>query len=90
MTCSRTGNLDAVNLLLARHANVNAMETRHGQTALMWAVAEKHSEIVRALIEHRGRRQSPFKRWFHTAAVCRAAGRSGCRPHAARGRSECE
>jgi len=51
MTTSRTGSLDAVRLLLARGVDGNAQETL-GQTALMWAVARKHSEVARALVEH--------------------------------------
>ena len=51
MTCARTGNVDAVKSLLAREARVNASETQLGQTALMWAIAEKHPEAARALIE---------------------------------------
>ena len=50
MTCSRTGNLTAVNLLLGHEAHANASEPHGGQTALMWAVAEKHPEVVKALI----------------------------------------
>ena len=49
MRCARTGSLDGVNFLLARGANVNAKESRREQTALMWAIAEKHS----------GRRERP-------------------------------
>ncbi len=52
MTCARTGALDAVKLLLAHGANVNAKENKRGQTALMWAVAERHVEVAPALIEH--------------------------------------
>jgi ankyrin len=52
MLASRAGSLPAVNALLARGANVNALETTHGQTALMWAVANKHAEITRVLLEH--------------------------------------
>ena len=52
MTCARTGNIDAVKLILAREPHVNAKETQLGQTALLWAVAEKHPDVVRALIEH--------------------------------------
>ena len=52
MTCARTGSLEGVNLLLAHGANVNAKETRREQTALMWAVAEKHAEIASVLIGH--------------------------------------
>src|ERR1019366_5867217 len=40
MTAARTGKIDALNLLLTDGAEVNAKETEHGQTALMWAAAE--------------------------------------------------
>jgi len=50
MTCARSGNVDAVNALLARGADVNAKETRGEQTALMWAVAERHPQAAQALI----------------------------------------
>jgi ankyrin repeat protein len=42
MTCARSGNAKAVNALLVRGAKVNAKETGHEQTALMWAVAQSH------------------------------------------------
>jgi ankyrin repeat protein len=51
MSCARTGNLEAVKLLMARGANVNAREKGRGQTALMWAAAARHPEIVKTLIE---------------------------------------
>jgi ankyrin repeat protein len=51
MTCARTGNAAAVKLLIAHEARVNAQETWRGQTALMWAVAERHPEVVQALID---------------------------------------
>jgi len=50
MTCARTGNVDAVESLLARGARVNHRETVRGQTALMWAVAEKHASVAAALV----------------------------------------
>ena len=50
MTCARSGGVDAVRQLLASGANVNTHETVRGQTALMWAVAEKHVEVGNALI----------------------------------------
>jgi len=51
MTCSRTGNVDAVKSLLAGGADPNAKESRRGQSALMWAVAQKHAHVTQALIE---------------------------------------
>ena len=52
MRCTQTGNVEAVKSLLVRGANVNANESRRGQTALMWAAAAKHPEVVRVLIDH--------------------------------------
>ena len=51
MTAARTGNVDAVKLLIARGADVNAREQWFGETALMWAAAENHADAVRALAE---------------------------------------
>ncbi|OFW00945.1 MAG: hypothetical protein A3G20_06125 [Acidobacteria bacterium RIFCSPLOWO2_12_FULL_59_11] len=51
MMCARTGGVEAVRSLVAAGANVNAMEAGKGQTALMWAVANRHPETVKALIE---------------------------------------
>ena len=48
MTAARTGRVEPVKLLLARGADVNARE-RKGQTALMWAAAEGHVEVIQAL-----------------------------------------
>jgi uncharacterized protein len=52
MTASRGGGLEIVRLLLARHANVNAVERVRGQTALMWAAAASHPDIVDLLIRN--------------------------------------
>jgi cytohesin len=49
MLVARTGNVDALTLLLAKGANVNAAETRTGTTALMWAALENRAEAVRVL-----------------------------------------
>src|SRR5437899_9696487 len=53
MICARTGNAETVKLLLSYEANPNAKENEQGHTALMRAVAAKHSEVVRTLIDHR-------------------------------------
>jgi ankyrin repeat protein len=51
MRASRTGSVAVVRALLARNAFVNAAETERGQTALMWAVSQRHPEVVRLLLE---------------------------------------
>jgi uncharacterized protein len=50
MVASRTGNIEAVRLLLDHHAHVNAKEGARDQTALMWAVSERHADVVRELV----------------------------------------
>jgi len=50
MTAARTGNPDAVTLLLDRRADVNAKDPVRAQTALMWAVTENHPDIVKLLV----------------------------------------
>lgn len=51
MTAARTGNVGAVKWLLANGAHVNAQEYSRGQTALMWAVAEKRPDVVKLLVD---------------------------------------
>ncbi|MBI3894419.1 MAG: ankyrin repeat domain-containing protein [Acidobacteria bacterium] len=53
MTTASIGSMDVLKLLVAHGVDVNAKEPREGQTALMWAVQEKHPEVVRMLIEGR-------------------------------------
>jgi uncharacterized protein len=50
MTCAKTGTTDAVRLLVEFGAKIDASEPSQGQTALMWAIAEKHPDVVQALI----------------------------------------
>jgi ankyrin repeat protein len=50
MTCAKTGSADAVRILIEYGADVNAKEPGQNQTALMWAAAERHSDVVGALI----------------------------------------
>ena len=51
MRCARTGSAAAVKALLAKKAQVDARNTEQGQTALMWAVAQKHPEAANELIK---------------------------------------
>ena len=50
MTCARSGDAAAVRMLLGHGADVNATEPTQHQTALMWAAAERHVDVVRTLI----------------------------------------
>ena len=47
---ARTGKVDAAQLLLDHHATVDAREKWGGQTALMWASARRHPEMMQLLI----------------------------------------
>jgi uncharacterized protein len=51
MLASRSGDIAAVRLLLSHKANPNAKENSSGQTALMWAAAGGHPDVVLALAE---------------------------------------
>ncbi len=51
MTCARTGSVDAVKRLVEFGANIEAREPKEGQTALMWAAAEHHADVVKALLD---------------------------------------
>jgi ankyrin repeat protein len=70
IAASRAGRLDAVKLLLEAGAAVNAADTLQDQTALMWAAAEGHADIVSALLEgradpNRGARVTAIKKREH-------------------------
>lgn len=52
MLASHIGSLKIAELLTAKGANVNAVESFRGQTALMWAAAESHPDVVDLLIAH--------------------------------------
>jgi ankyrin repeat protein len=51
MTAARTGTLASVKALLAHGARMDGKDDRRGQTALMWAAAEGHADVVQALID---------------------------------------
>ena len=52
MVVARTGNVETANLLLEYGAEVNATERFGGQSALMWASAQRQPGMVRLLLEH--------------------------------------
>jgi ankyrin repeat protein len=52
MLASGLGAVEVAKLLIAKGANVNAVETFRGQTALMWAAAENHPDVVDLLLAH--------------------------------------
>jgi len=64
MTCARSGSADAIRILLAGDADVNAKEPAQNQTALMWAAAEHHPDVVRTLIEAKADLQARTKSGF--------------------------
>ncbi len=49
MAVARGGNVDAARLLVEARADVNARESFGGQTALMWAAAQRQPEMVKFL-----------------------------------------
>jgi ankyrin repeat protein len=51
MTAARSGKLDAVLPLLKRGAKIDGIESARGQNAMMWAAAEGHTAVVKALLE---------------------------------------
>lgn len=51
MTCARSGSVDAVKRLVEYGAAIEAREPDQHQTALMWAAAEHHLNVVQALID---------------------------------------
>ena len=51
MIAARQGNIAAVRSLIAHGADVSAKEGAQGQTALMWAVAQRRPRVVSVLLE---------------------------------------
>ena len=69
MTASRTGSAGAVRLLASHGADLNAREHTRGQTALMWAVAQQHPDVVETLVvlgADMHARSAPLPRRIHT------------------------
>src|SRR5258708_5150155 len=64
MTCAKTGSVDAVRRLIEFGAAVNAKEPAQNQTAVMWAAAERHPNVVSALIESHADLKANSKQGF--------------------------
>jgi uncharacterized protein len=52
MNAAHTGSASSVRALLDHEAKVNVKETDRDQTALMWAAAQKHPDVVKILLDH--------------------------------------
>ncbi|HLF10168.1 MAG TPA: ankyrin repeat domain-containing protein [Gammaproteobacteria bacterium] len=52
MEVARTGNVQAAALLLDAGADIDAIEQWGGQSALMWAAAQRQPEMVKLLVAH--------------------------------------
>lgn len=50
LACAQGGAVSAVQMLIARGADVNAKDSWRGQTALMWAAAENHADLITVLL----------------------------------------
>jgi ankyrin repeat protein len=64
MTCAKTGSAEAVRMLVEYGAAVNAKEPAQNQTALMWAAAERHPDVVKALIDAHADTKARTKQGF--------------------------
>ena len=60
--------LRRITLLAAKGADLNARATR-GQTALMWAVAQKHPDVVKVLIARGADIHARSDEWSEVMAV---------------------
>jgi ankyrin repeat protein len=89
MNCARTGEAAAVRALVARGARVDARESAHQQTALMWAAAERHPEAVAALLAAKAdvRARSVVYSQTVTSEVTQRAGREALNYSVPRGGS---
>ncbi len=50
VACAHRGVVPAVQMLMARGADVNAKDSWRGQTPLMWAAAENHADLIKVLL----------------------------------------
>jgi ankyrin repeat protein len=71
MLAARTGNVPALTTLVKRGVDVNAVETRTGSSALMWAAVGNRRDAVRYLLEAGAEVDARSKQtsYPHTAAA---------------------
>jgi len=70
MEAAQRGNAEAVKALLDHGADPNAKEVSHGQTALMWAAAEVHPDVVRLLLAAHADVHARTKTWKQRVMLC--------------------
>ena len=70
MILARLGNAAAVKALLAHGADPNTSEAEGGQTALMWAVAARHPDVVRLLLAAHADVRARTKSWTQRMLLC--------------------
>ena len=75
LTCARTGRVAAVRALLARGADIDAVDAWRGQTPLMWAAAENHVPVMNLLLEAGAAVDASSTGRLHGADVRGAPGR---------------
>ena len=70
MVAARLGNAQAVKAMLDHGADPNAQESAHGQTALMWAAAEHHPDVVALLLAAHADVHARSKTWTQRIMLC--------------------
>jgi ankyrin repeat protein len=70
MNAARRGNADAVKAMLARGADPNVKEDASGQTALMWAAAGRHPDVVRLLLAAKADVKARTKSYMQRVMLC--------------------
>src|SRR5207247_7325284 len=61
-----------------RSSDLNARESKGGQSALMWAVAGRHTEIVKLLLDHGADVRARSKGDFTALLFAAQQGDAGC------------
>ena len=63
MSAARSGDHASVRLLIEHGADVNRAEFERGQTALMWAAAQQHADVVQLLVSNNADLEARTKVW---------------------------